>query len=321
MDKELINILLDTLEKYNSRLGKAEAKTTQINTDMSKISKELPTSIKSAIAAEMAKVPKADNADYSLLKRLLEEDIKEYLITHNMTVKNLKSELEAYITNMKSEMIGPEGKEGRPGKDGKAGVDGKDGKTGSQGKQGPIGKPGKDGSNGKDGKDGVSSKIDDVSFKDGVLCFTIDSKKFEVTLPIPQGYAGGGSSKVATKLGDLKDASISRPSTGQYLSWDGNKWVAVDAPSTTTSNSNSLQFLDIDGTADIEAYAAIITANITVTIPDATNNVGSVLNIKSIHVDGCTVVSSDGIDADSNLELVQYENLKIVSDGTQWYVI
>lgn len=107
-----------------------------------------------------------------------------------------------------STVAGPQGPAGADGADGAQGPQGLKGDTGDTGPQGPAGNDGADGTtdyNALTNKPTIPSDVNDLTDADGLL--------------------GGGSS--ITSINELNDVNTAGIQTGQFLSWDGTRFVAT----------------------------------------------------------------------------------------------
>ena len=110
-----------------------------------------------------------------------------------------------------STVAGPQGPAGADGADGAQGPQGLKGDKGDTGDTGPQGPAGQDGANGTadynalTNKPTIPSDVNDLTDVDGLL--------------------GGGSS--ITSINELNDVNTAGIQTGQFLSWDGTRFVAT----------------------------------------------------------------------------------------------
>jgi len=133
-------------------------------------------------------------------------------------------------------------------------------------------------------------------------------------------------------LGDLSDVTISTPSSGQVLSYNGTNWVnsaagggggSVPAVTSATPSSD----YTISTTSGIEEiYLLNPSVAINVNLPSAATassgykyTIKNLSNTYSLTVDPNSTETIDGV---GTYQLnVQYQSLTIVSDGTNWHII
>ena len=134
--------------------------------------------------------------------------------------------------------IGPTGADstvaGPQGIQGEQGPQGLKGDTGDTGPQGPAGNDGADGAAGTTdynlltNKPTIPSDVNDLTDVDGLL------------------GSGGGSVDLGNEsVGALNDVDISGISTGQFLEWDGTKFVAASASAADLTNESITELSDV----------------------------------------------------------------------------
>ena len=133
-------------------------------------------------------------------------------------------------------------------------------------------------------------------------------------------------------LGDLSDVTVTTPTSGQVLSYNGTNWVNAAASGgggsvpTVTSAAPSSDYT-ISTTSGIEEiYLLNPSVSINVNLPSAaTASSGYKYTIKNLSNTYSLTVdpnSTETIDGSGTYQLnVQYQSLTIVSDGTNWHII
>ena len=131
-------------------------------------------------------------------------------------------------------------------------------------------------------------------------------------------------------LGDLSDVTVTTPSSGQVLSYNGTNWVNAAAsggsvPAVTSATPSS--DYTISTTSGIEEiYLLNPSVSINVNLPSAvTAGSGYKYTIKNLSGAYSLTVdpnSTETIDGSGTYQLnVHYQSLTIVSDGTNWHII
>lgn len=142
---------------------------------------------------------------------------------------------------------GLQGPQGEQGLQGPAGADstvpgpkGDTGDTGPQGEQGPAGPKGDTGDTGPQGPAGptdynlitnapsIPSDVNELSDVDGLL-----------------GSGGGSVDLGSESVGALNDVDITGITTGQFLEWDGTKFVAASASAADLTNESITELSDV----------------------------------------------------------------------------
>ena len=134
--------------------------------------------------------------------------------------------------------IGPAGADstvaGPQGIQGEQGPQGLKGDTGDTGPQGPAGNDGADGADGTTdynlltNKPTIPSDVNDLTDADGLL-----------------GSGGGSVDLGSESVGALNDVDITGITTGQFLEWDGTKFVAVSASAADLTNESITELSDV----------------------------------------------------------------------------
>jgi len=127
-----------------------------------------------------------------------------------------------------STVAGPQGPKGDTGDTGPQGLKGD---TGDTGPQGPAGNDGVDGTtdyNLLTNKPTIPSDVNDLTDVDGLL------------------GSGGGSVDLGNEsVGALNDVDITGITTGQFLEWDGTKFVAASASAADLTNESITELSDV----------------------------------------------------------------------------
>lgn len=114
--------------------------------------------------------------------------------------------------------------------------------------------------------------------------------------------------------------NIQGGSAGEYYHLTAAQVAAIGAASSVITKTSSYVATASDGTILCDATSGTLT----VTIPTAVGNSGSILSIKKIDSSGNGVVLSSGelIDGSATqTTIIQYVNITIQSDGSNWYIL
>lgn len=241
------------------------------------------------------------------------------------------------------ESIGKPGKDGKDGQDGRDGEDGKDGKDGVDGKQG---KPGKDGKDGQDGRDATlkevrpivnekiaahekkydhtlidpflvgTKEVSEANISDGMsLMYDSDSDKLVYGRPRPSHFQSGGrGTNLPSQIGN----------SGKYLTTDGlnASWSTVSGGSGITRSVNSVSTPTTAGSTADTDYVYFVSSATTLTLPTAVGNTNR-YTVKNVDTGTVTVdtTSSQTIDGDTSISLLQNVSVDLISDGSNWNVV
>ena len=139
---------------------------------------------------------------------------------------------------------GPQGIQGETGPAGAdstvAGPQGLQGETGPQGEQGIQGVQGEQGPAGQDGQDGASGTTDYNALTNKP---TIPSDVNDLT--DVDGLLGSGGGSSITSINELNDVNTTGITTGQFLEWDGTKFIAASASAADLTNESITELSDV----------------------------------------------------------------------------
>ena len=127
-----------------------------------------------------------------------------------------------------STVAGPQGPAGADGADGAQGIQGEKGDKGDTGDTGPQGPAGTTDYNALTNKPTIPSDINELSDTDGLL------------------NSGGGSVDLGNEsVGALNDVDLTGITTGQYLEWDGTKFIAASSSAADLTNESITELSDV----------------------------------------------------------------------------
>jgi hypothetical protein len=234
----------------------------------------------------------------SIKKTLEQKKAKEERI--NSHVDTVLKALQAVEQRVNDKLIEISQLPAKVGAQGPAGRDGKDGNPGKDGRDGKAGRDGKDGQDGADGQDGVSVVDAKIDFDNSLTIYlsngaVIDAGSLNFNLSgiegvavIKQAAEGGGGG------GGSSDITVVSVALGSGTIADSAQTVLVNASS-----------------------------DCTLTLPSAASNNGKMIYFKNLTTNQVTLVGSGGelIDGDASLIIqFQYSSLRLISDGTAWYI-
>lgn len=246
-------------------------------------------------------------------------------------------------------LAGPKGDKGDPGAKGERGYPGEKGDAGKAGLPGPMGEQGFAGPPGPMPK----HEIKGLMFR-----FEKSPGEWGNWIVVPTGGGGGGgTAKLRKYESELVDVggkwTIATATDGQKLVFDGttNKWhnesfssvfvsatepsnlrvgdVWLDTSGGIISPSGNITTKTSGYTATISDYTILCDAtsgDLTIVLPAASTVSGHIYNIKKIDSTVNTVtLSPSGLDTiDGAAEVsteIQWVNITVQSDGTNWYVL
>jgi len=190
--------------------------------------------------------------------------------------------------------------------------------------------------NNNDAQDWVAGDILYFNFSTGQLTKTQPQAPTRsiIVASVVKVQSGGSENGIilvrptfGTKLTDLDDVDgTPLTTTGQLLVWDNTRQV-FDFTENITNYQKILRTI----TNKTTSYTLLATddfvifngTSLTATLPTVVGNSGKSFEIKNINISQLTIntTSSQTIDGDLTLNLLQYEVLKIISNGSNWLII
>jgi hypothetical protein len=188
------------------------------------------------------------------------------------------------------------------------------------------------------GKDYTESSTTEVQF---TFQLEVDDELVFEKAEALSSFGGGTSS--GQNLGTAKDADVFKQNVGSVLQFrrlqaGSNVSISETSDSITISssagvaNSTVVNIVGVNHTFLTTEDVAIVTnsgTDLTITLPDATAANGKIYHIKKIDAGNTTFVKSvsgqtlDGVDIDASpLGIsIQYENITVISNGANWFIL
>jgi hypothetical protein len=165
---------------------------------------------------------------------------------------------------------------------------------------------------------------------------------FKAEAPASASVGGGGGAYTSVNLGTAKDANVFKTLVGNQFQFRRIQ-AGTNVSVTETTDTVIISATAGVGASQVDTYSANYTltsvedvalvansgSDVTITLPDATAVEGKVYNIKKVDAGNNLFVKSvlgqtlDSVDIDASplTIAVQFENITIISDGINWWII